>query len=132
MPVSIEFENEGIGVLITGSGNTEAEQFIAVNNKIYAEEVITKLRYQLVDMTGIDQVDTSIEKIRTIAEADKAAAEKIPGLKIAIVVSQELLKGFAEIYTRIAAHDQLQTKIFSNVDEARRWISECIEFDISA
>ena len=132
MPVSVEFENDGIGILITGRGNTEAEEFIQINHQIYVPDVMAKLRYQLVDMTEVDQVDTSIEKIRAIAEADKAAAELMPGLKIAIVVSQDVLKGFAEIYTRIAEGEHLKAKVFSNVKEARIWISDCIQLDISA
>ena len=132
MPVSVKFENDGLGVLLSAHGIMKDNDFAEANRIIYVPEVMTKLRYQIVDLTNIENVDTNWDKLRRLAETDKNAADEIPGLKIALIADGGVLEAMAQIYQRLAKHESLITRIFRNQQDARRWVADCVVMEASA
>ena len=132
MPVTLEFENDGAGVIMTATGAMNASLIEQANARLYQPEPMRRLRYQIVDLRDVEQVDTDWDKIKALAEMDKAAADVIPGLKIAIVVRRGILDGLAQVYCRYAKDDSLQTKVFDSITAARCWISDCVDMEQSA
>jgi hypothetical protein len=132
MPVSVEFENDGIGVVMSAYGVVGGSDFFIANRQLYVPAVMEKLRYQIVDLHGVENVDANWESIKQLAEADKNAAQTIPGLKIAIVAKPGILEGLAQVYERLAADDSLKTHVFHNMTAARQWVSDCMVMEKSA
>lgn len=132
MPVSVKFENDGVGVVMTAYGNMQTSDFFEANAQVYAPEVKEKLRYQIVDVRGVENVDSDWEKLKQLAETDKSAAQSNPGLKIAIITNPGILEALAQVYQRMATDTSLKTQIFRNENAARQWISDCIAMERSA
>ena len=132
MPVSMEFENDGRGVVISAQGILDADFFAQANKALYVPDVMEKLRYQIVDLSSVEKVDIDWEHIKYLAEMDKQAAKSIPGLKIAVVAPAGVLEALAQVYQRLAKDDSLSAQVFRNMVGARQWIGECLTMERSA
>lgn len=122
MPVTIEFEYDGLGAVIVASGDLRGDEFYQANKVLYEPDILAKLRYQIVDLSAVESVVSDWDKIKRLADSDKEAAAKTDGQKLAIIANKSVLKGLAQIYQRHATDDKLETRVFSNMRSARRWI----------
>jgi len=132
MPLSVEFEQDGLGVLVTPTGEMDTARFAQQNTGFYTSEILEKLRYQIVDLREVENVDIDLVSIQKLAETDKAVAQIIPGLKIAIVVNAGVMEGIAQIYQRYAKQDNLKTQVFHSLPAARAWVADCVDLEASA
>ena len=132
MPVSVVYENDGLGVVMTAFGVMQENDFADANAQLYVPEVMAKLKYEIVDIRDVENVDTNLEKLKDLAQTDKDASDLIPGLKIAIVASSGVLEALAQVYERMAKCDTLKTKVFRTLPEARLWIADCVVVEESA
>jgi len=82
------------------------------------------VRYQIVDLSGVDATDIEIPTLRYIAELDRQAANKNPGLKIAVIVKPGTLEEFADVWQNFNRCPNLQTKICLDMATARSWIAQ--------
>lgn len=118
------FENDGRGLLFIGEGVISGEQLIRQTEKTYASKSVCRLHYQIIDLRGVHRMDITAEQIKTLAELDREAADRRPGIKIAIVASHDLTFGLSRIYSAYAHSPNLEARIFREMDEARAWIDE--------
>jgi hypothetical protein len=79
---------------------------------------------ELVDLTGVEKVEASIESVGIIIQFDIANREKFEGMRTAIVAPADLLFGLSKIFE---ARSDIQNapstiNVFRTMMEAKEWL----------
>ena len=122
MPIQIKYIHDGIGIEFIGSGVVTGAEIKEARQEIYRDEVLQKLRYQIVDRTDITEFDVSNEDIRSMAEKDKTIAKDHPDIVVAIVSASDLQYGISRMYQAHAGESAFVTEIFRDRESADKWI----------
>ena len=123
MPVELHFENNGSGALLIARDYMAKGELLEANAKMYEVDTEGRLQYQIVDLTQLEQEELSVENFQKLVAMDKQAASDHDGLKVAVVVKRGLLEAISEVYSQKANDENLHTKLFETVADAREWIS---------
>lgn len=79
---------------------------------------------ELVDLSGIEEIQGSSSSLERNIQIDTANSEKLAGMRSAIVAGTDLLYGFARMYQTIAElrDSPLTVEVFRNIEDARKWL----------
>ncbi len=124
MPYEITWKTEGI--LWTFHGSLTGEDAIQANLDIYGDPRFDDLRYQIVDISKVEQFDIPSESLETAAAMDEAAALNNPRLVVAVVAPEGEALRVAEMYKSAMRSSSWKVEIFCSMEEAREWVGlEC-------
>lgn len=129
------YERDGMGHIFTIDGVLCGERLISGSLLKYNPEMLTKLRYQIGDLRGVERVDMTVEQMKEIAHIDCQAARDAGIMKIALVASHELIFSLSSMYSAYAIEPCMEAKMFRNMSDAREWVESFIEngdFDITS
>jgi len=79
---------------------------------------------ELVDLSGVEDIQGSPSSLELNIQIDSAHGEKLAGMRTAIVASTDLLFGFSRMYQALAElrRSPLTVEVFRTVEEAREWL----------
>ena len=79
---------------------------------------------ELVDLSGIEDIQGDSRALELNIQIDSAHREKLAGMRTAIVASTDLLYGFARMYQSLAEvkDSPLTVEVFRTVEKAREWL----------
>jgi hypothetical protein len=79
---------------------------------------------ELVDLSGIEDVEATTTALETNIRIDSYHSEKLAGMRTAIVALTDLLYGFSRMYQSLAEVQKSPAtiEIFRAVEEARKWL----------
>ncbi len=124
MSVSIEYEDEGHGVLLTCKGAVNSDEVIAINAAIHEQGRLINLRYYLLDLSDTESVDVSADKLRYLAEQLEFGAELVGGLKIAVVTNHVVVTSIVQMLYSYLDESGKQFEQFNSLADARLWLAE--------
>ena len=127
MPIELQCRDSGSGVEFICTGTVTAADFDKANEEIYSAESFDRLRYQLIDFTATEHLESSLEDIRKNAAIDVAAAHQSRGLIIAVAGPDDLTFGISRMWQALASNSNLRTGVFRSVPDAERWIKEALQ-----
>ena len=127
MPVKLNYEYEGAGAVLIGSGTVTGDELRHCNDQMYAPDRIHRLRYQLCDFREITDFEVSSDELRSIAQQDNAAATQNPDITIAIVANRRVIYGMARMWQAFVDEASFNTHVFRTMDEAQVWLGENTE-----
>lgn len=130
MPVSFVFENNGRGVVVTAVGEILDGELSSVSKSVYCSEVLSKLKYQIIDLTNVDSVNTTPEQIQLLAARNIAAAKESEGLAMAVIVSNGLMESLVRLWRFYAQDEMLQVSVFKDRMSATNWL-ETLDAEVS-
>ncbi len=121
MPYTLSWESEG--VVFHFSGIVSDEDLLTSNADVYASPHFPKLKYQIVDVSTIEEFDVSSSTMRSLASSDRIAAEMNPDVKVAIITSAPFMRGMANMYalSHEAEGGSWVTEVFDSEEDARAW-----------
>ena len=120
MPYKISWENEG--VIWTFYGVLAGEEVIQANLDIYGDPRFDNLRYQLVDISAVEQFKISDEALETAAAMDEAATLSRPRLVVAVIAAKGEALRVAELYKSAMKTSSWKVEIFCSMQEAKEWV----------
>lgn len=124
MPYTITWETEG--VIWAFHGSLTGEDAIQANLDIYGDPRFDDLRYQIVDISKVEQFDIPSESLETAAAMDDAAALSNLRLVVAVIAPEGEALEVAETYQSAMSSSSWKVRIFPAMEEAREWIRlEC-------
>ena len=126
MPIELRYRDDGAGVVYICTGVVTAADFDKASEEVYSEERIDQLRYQLVDFSATEHLDSNLEDIRRSAEIDAAAANQNPNFVIAIVGPDDLTFGISRMWQAVVPNSDLRTRVFRSVSDAECWIKDTL------
>lgn len=111
------------GLHRTFTGKITGAEVLSSNLQAHGDERFDQLKYVLNDFTQIESFEVSEIDISIIAATDNAATLSNPGLKIAIVTTDEKLLSWANLYLGKSPYP---CKIFNNTVNALSWVSTTV------
>ena len=126
MPIELRYRDDGSGVVCICTGVVTAADIYKADEEIYSEERIDRLRYQLVDFTATEHLDSNLEDTRRSAEIDAVAAIQNPNFIIAIVGPDDLTFGISRMWQAMISNSDLRTRVFRSIPDAERWIKDTL------
>jgi hypothetical protein len=115
------------GIVWEYSGTMTGEELLQSNLEIFGDARFDDLRYQIADMSAVEDTEISEIHVRKMAYLDSAAARSNPHICVAIVSSSE---DAFRVGTAYIAHSKekspWKTRVFSTREEAEAWVKEMI------
>jgi len=122
MSHEVSKESDGRGILITFSGNIEANEIEDLQKQINSDASFPKLRYQIWDYSEAEEINLSIENIQNIAMQTAIASTANPKLRIAIIPRKSSHNVLGKTFhTFEKVWGSYESKSFRDVDSAREW-----------
>lgn len=121
MPYELDWHSNGSHW--TFRGHVPFAEIFEANKEFYDDPRSDRVRYQLIDCSGVDTVDWPADEIRKIAAIDVGGSYSIEKLRIAFVSTKADITGKLETYQDVLriTNSSWQVRIFSCCEEAFRW-----------
>jgi len=129
MPIDVRDLDEGLGILISGTGIVTDEEYVNSHKKYLSQDTkkLKKYRYSLSDYTAVTEAATSNEAITQIATLCKRASKVNPEAVVAVVANQELIYGLARMSQILMDETGWAHEVFRNREDAEFWIKERVK-----
>ena len=122
MTFNINWDKKGVYVKFRGTVN--AQDLIDANNYVISNKNFEDIDYQIFDFLTIDEFDIRIKDIQIVGLMDKSQSEFKKTMKVAIITIDEAVEEITNEYDRLMKNSGWETKIFPNVDSARKWCAK--------
>jgi hypothetical protein len=126
---TIEFGGAPQDVTITTSGSASVDGMIGYIANLVASPRYTPGMSILVDHRSLDARPLTAADIKAFALAVVKRDEQIGPSRIAIVVANPLMFGFARMYELHAEESQVRSKVFYSHSDALSWLESGAESD---
>ena len=124
MPYESIWEEKGIHWKY--SGTLTGDELLQSNMDIYGDPRFDSLRYQIVDLLGVESFGVSTESMEEVTLMDIGASTTNPRLVVAVVATDAQGQRLNELYDTVSGGAAWETEVFESVEEARVWIgSKC-------
>ena len=121
MKESIEFGHDSVRCVFCGE--ITSQEVMDANNNVINHEHFKSFRSQLWIFKSVKKFTMSTEEIKLLAEKDRAASNKNPHMKVAVVTDSSLAFGLSRMYETFYGKGPWDTMVFYNLDEAVEWIN---------
>lgn len=112
------------GVYVKFRGIVSSQDLIDANNYVISNKNFESINYQIFDFNNIDQFNITQEDINIIGTMDKSQTDFKKEMKVAIVTHDDYVRKITTDYKEIMSDSSWVTKIFSDVESARKWASQ--------
>ncbi len=120
---------EAEGVRWVYAGVMTDDDILRSNLEIYSDPRFESIRYQIADLRGVDRFDGSARAVRRLSRMDRDQATRNPGIRVAILADDALVRGIANVYAMSGAESPWETRVFKSEEEARRWLNAVLPRD---
>lgn len=104
------------------TGTVSGEEIFESNLAIHGDPRFDDARYVINDFTRMTAFEILEEDVQKIAIVDNVASISNPKVKIAIVSTDKSFLEWANRYCEAMQGSLYQCKIFSNIDDADKWV----------
>jgi len=118
MPYTTTWTQDGI--IWTYTSHLTGEELLQSNMDIYGDERFESLRYQIVDLSAVEEISVTATIMRKLAHLDMAAAHTNPHIRVAVICGEQL----NSIYTEHANKAHWTTLDFDDMEAALAWVQE--------
>ncbi|HET9040963.1 MAG TPA: hypothetical protein VFN40_12365 [Gemmatimonadales bacterium] len=123
MPGTIEFVEDGRGLVFSGSGVLTGQEILEAKEALAADEVpLRTVKFALVLLEDVTAVDVTIGDLRAAAIVDRRLAQMMPNAAVAIVAPRDHDFGIARMWEAIADVPEWTTYVFRSREEADAWL----------
>ena len=108
-------------VIVKFQGVLTKKDILEADDKIYGNPKFDKMKYQIFDYTGVENVDLTESDIEIIGILDKNSAIWNNRVKIAVVTTNPKITTLAGTYSKMLMGTKWQVLVFNNFEEAQEW-----------
>jgi hypothetical protein len=120
-----EFQGENsAGVVVTCYGNLASEDLFAANLEIFARVEAADLRYYLIDLSDVDSLGISAEKLLLLAQRDRTLLQGNPELRMAFVTNHEVVESVVRLWLGYIDQGKQSVQQFTDMQAARTWVGQ--------
>ena len=127
LPYELVWEDRGL--LLRFWDAITDDEFVKCHLDGYSDPRFESVEYALTIFSDSVVFEASTETVRRVAERDAAASKRNPKVLVAIVASQMVIRGLANLYSH--KHEALsgtwKMAYFETEEEARRWLAETLD-----
>ncbi len=127
MPYELMWEDRGVlwrfGDVVTD------DELVQCNLDVYSDPKFESIEYELAIFPDSMVFEASVATVRRVAEMDVEASGRNPKIVVAIVATQRVIRGLANLYRlqTEATGGLWKTAHFKTEEEARRWLAETLD-----
>jgi len=121
LPYQNKWEHKGIRRVFTNK--TSGKEIFWANLDLQKDSRFDDVNYVINDFTKLVDFEVSETEVDMITGSDDAASIKNTNIKIAIVATLEPFLVWVELYLEMMRNSPFECKVFSNVNDAYKWIS---------
>ncbi len=123
MAYTIKWEEKG--VYLRFYDTLTLDEVRQSNDELYSDSRFYDAKYQVCDYLDVNEINLVSKEVKIPASIDKAASASIPGMKIALISTDNRLieLGNEYIETSKKLHSTWVFNIFECLEDARNWIS---------
>ena len=123
--MSYELIWEDRGVLFQFQNVVTGDELVQSNLDVYADPKFESIEYELAMFSDSVEFEASSETVRRVANMDAEASKRNPNIIVAIVASQLVIRGLANLYRLNSeiAGGTWETEFFETEQEAREWLA---------
>lgn len=113
------------GIHILFRGHLTVEEYIQINNEIYADSRIDNMKYIIKDFSGVESFDVHMQDDLVLPVAiDKGASRYLHPLKVALVATNRNTRRICQDYIDWSHRfrSRWTFRIFSSLEGAKRWV----------
>lgn len=123
MPGTIEFVEDGRGLVFSGSGVLTGQEILEAKEALAADEApLRTVKFALVLLEDVTAVDVTVGDLRAAAIVDRRLAQMMPNAAVAIVAPRDHDFGIARMWEAIADVPEWTTYVFRSREEADAWL----------
>jgi len=123
MPVKINILDNGAGIEFISSGVVTGKDIIEANRKIYTPEILSRLKYKIIDRTTCTEYLVTSDEMRIIANQDIQASKINGNITIVLVTPTKLQYGMTRMWQVLIEETGFKTEIFDNRESADNYIN---------
>lgn len=124
MPYQMHTECQGKGLYWTFQGKITADDLFTCQSQGHSLSNFDDLRYFIIDMMDVTQIEYGVEDIEKVAALDFAASKTNAHVKVALAATDENITALSYLYESETAKSPWEIRVFQNVDEARAWVEQ--------
>ncbi len=127
MPYELIWDDRGL--LFRFWDVVTGDELVQCNLDAYSDPKFESIEYELAVFSDSVVFEASAETVRLVAELDVGASKRNPKIMVAIVASQTVIHGLANLYRlqHEATGGSWRTEFFETEEEARRWLAETLD-----
>ncbi len=110
-------------LLVTCADPFTHDEFMAASIECWEFPNWQQLKYYIWDMRGIHNWLIKEREAIVMAKMDNVAEEILPRQKVALIASNLQIIKFCEKYIAAREGEAVETRVFDNEPEARKWVS---------
>jgi hypothetical protein len=111
------------GVIWTYSGLLTGDELLNSNFEIFGDERFDDIRYQIVDLREVQEIEVTEKHMRKVAHLDMAASRSNPRVKVAVLTNKPGGKLLSEIYDKYSKDKSpWETMLFTNIEDVWDWL----------
>ncbi|MBI1374772.1 MAG: hypothetical protein GC159_18790 [Phycisphaera sp.] len=122
MAYSIEIDRDHRIVRFTATEMLNREEFLRCLGDAASRPGFEADFGHLVDLRQIEDLQASMGDFEQRINADMRLVGSWPAFRIALVCSSDLIYGIARMYQSLMGAAHVEVEIFSDIDEAERWL----------
>ena len=119
MPYSTAWTQHG--VTWTFWGIVTGEELMHSNRAVYSDARFPELRYQIVDLTRVEQFHVSADDMERLAETDHTAALSNPSVRVAVAARSDIIRILSLHYEAENSDSPWEQQIFDSLVQAQAW-----------
>jgi hypothetical protein len=104
------------------SGKLSSNEVLASNNEVYSDPRFDTLKFEIVNLIPVTEMDLKPKDIKIVAALDRVASLSNPGIKVAFIVENDELLELVNLYRLNLKDCSWQTEIFSAIQDAADWL----------
>jgi len=121
MPYETHWEDEGIHWVF--SGIVTDDDLLRCNLELYDDARFESIRYEIADFRAGESFTITAKTLRRVARMDRDQAVCNPSVKVAVIATAAVQKGFAQVYALSGGDTSWVTEVFDSEEDARAWLA---------
>ena len=124
MPVTIQYENNKEGIIVTAKGIVNGREFVEKLGEYFQDdEIIQNYRYGLNDFTQVEKFNISPNQIFSLAKIHIKASKVNQNIIVGFAINKPFIYGMVRIWQGYASITGWKIHIEETLPEIQRWIA---------
>jgi len=117
-------ECQGKGLYWSFQGKISADELFRSQSKAHSLSNFDDLRYFIVDMLEVTEIEYGVEDIEKVAAMDFAASKTNAHIKVALTATDENITALSYLYESETAESPWEIRVFRDLEKARQWVAQ--------
>ena len=122
MGITFRILDEGRGLEFINEGIIYGSDIIEAMRQAHTPEVVSNLKYKIVDLSDVEENYTSVDELREIAAFDSDIAAQNPALLTALITPDTSIEMVVDLWHSYLGQNRKNIRYFHSRKDASEWL----------